>query len=75
MAAGSLLITAIYFYGIGRSRYITSADVVVRKSQNESSKTFTLGALLGSGNTGSLEDARYLKTFLLSTQRRKILLL
>ena len=68
IAAGSILITTIYFYGIGRNRYITSADVVVRKSQNESSTTFTLGALLGSGNTGSLEDARYLKTYLLSTQ-------
>ncbi len=68
VAAGSLLITTIYFYGIGRNRYITSADVVVRKSQNESSTTFSLGAFLGSGNTGSLEDARYLKTYLLSTQ-------
>ena len=68
IAAGSLLITTFYFYGIGRNRYITSADVVVRKSQNESSTTFSLGALLGSGNTGSLEDARYLKTYLLSTQ-------
>ena len=68
IAAGSILITTIYFYGIGRNRYITSADVVIRKSQNESSSTFTLGALLGSGNTGSLEDARYLKTYLLSTQ-------
>lgn len=68
VAAGSLLIAIFYFYGIGRNRYITSADVVVRKSQNESSTTFTLGSLLGSGNTGSLEDARYLKTYLLSTQ-------
>ncbi len=68
IALGSLLISTIYFYGIGRNRYITSADVVVRKSQNETSNTFTLGALLGSGNSGSIEDARYLKTYLLSTQ-------
>ena len=68
VALGSLLISTIYFYGIGRNRYITSADVVVRKSQNETSNTFTLGALLGSGNSGSIEDARYLKTYLLSTQ-------
>ncbi len=68
IAGGSLLISAIYFYGIGRNRYITSADVVVRKSQNESSSAFNFGALIGAGNTGSLEDARYLKTYLLSTQ-------
>ncbi len=68
IVGGTLLLSFIYFYGIGRNRYITSSDVVVRKTQNEANTTFTLGALLGSGNTGSLEDARYLKTYLLSPQ-------
>ena len=68
IVGSTLLFSFIYFYGIGRNRYITSSDVVVRKTQNEANTTFTLGALLGSGNTGSLEDARYLKTYLLSPQ-------
>ena len=61
--------SAFYFYGIGRPRYFVRTDFVVRKSGNDSASTGTgLSSLLGLGNASSIEDARYLQTFLESPQ-------
>jgi len=63
------IISAFYFYGIGRPRYFVRTDFVVRKSGNDSGATGTgLSSLLGLGNASSIEDARYLQTFLESPQ-------
>ena len=58
----------LYFYGIGRDRFFVRSDVVVRKSNKSSSSGFNLTNFLGSGNSGSLEDARFLMTYLESPQ-------
>ena len=59
------LFSALYFYGIGRPRYFVRSDIVIRKSGNNNSSFGTgISALLGLGNSGSIEDARYLQTFL-----------
>ena len=63
-----VVFSLIYFYGIGRNRYFVRSDVVVRKSSNRSSSGFNLTNFLGSGNSGSLEDARFLITYLESPQ-------
>ncbi len=63
-------LSGIYFYGIARDRYVTRSDFVIRKA--EESETNVAGAglasLLGRGNQLSLEDARFLKTYLQSPQ-------
>ena len=64
----SVFISGIYFYGIGRSRYITSSDVVLRKSNSDSLQSVTLNSLFSSGNSGSIEDSRYLQSYLNSPQ-------
>ena len=63
-----VVFSLLYFYGIGRNRYFVRSDVVVRKSSNPSSSGFNLTNFLGSGNSGSLEDARFLITYLESPQ-------
>ncbi len=64
----SVLLLLSYFYFIGRERYFVRSDVVVRKAGNESSAQSGLSTLLGVGNQGSIEDARYLRTYLESPQ-------
>ncbi|MFN9628962.1 MAG: hypothetical protein ACK59A_01845 [Cyanobacteriota bacterium] len=63
-------LSAIYFYGIARDRYITRSDFVIRKAEdNAMSATGSgLSSLLAGGNQLSLEDARFLKTYLQSPQ-------
>jgi capsular polysaccharide transport system permease protein len=63
-----LLISLIYFYLIGRDRYLVSSEVVVRKASDPAQAGLSLGSLLGGGNQQSLEDARYLRTYLQSPQ-------
>ena len=58
----------IYFYGIGRERFQVSSDVVVRKSGSSTQTGTTITSILGIGNQGSLEDARFLKIYLESPQ-------
>ena len=65
---GSLFISAIYFYGMGRNRYLTASDVVIRKSNSDSIRSLTLSSLFNSGNSGSIEDSRYLQSHLNSPQ-------
>ena len=58
----------IYFYGIGRERFQVSSDVVVRKSGSSTQTGTSITSILGLGNQGSLEDARFLKIYLESPQ-------
>ena len=58
----------LYFYAVGRDRYFVSSDVVVRKANDSTASAVNLGSLLGGGNQQSLEDGRYLRTYLESPQ-------
>ena len=57
-----------YFYLIARDRYLVQSAVVVRKATDDSVPSVGLTSLLGGGNQQSIEDARYLKTYLTSPQ-------
>jgi capsular polysaccharide transport system permease protein len=58
----------LYFYAIGRNRYFVRSEVVVRKANDSTANSISLSSLLGGGNQQSLEDARYLRTYLESPQ-------
>lgn len=61
--------SAIYFYGVARDRYVTRSDFVIRKAEDAANADGgSLGSLLGRSNQLSLEDARFLKTYLQSPQ-------
>lgn len=63
------LFSGLYFYGIGRSKYFVRSDIVIRKSGNDSNSFGSgISSILGLGNTSSIEDARYLMTYLESPQ-------
>lgn len=59
---------ALYFYAIGRDRYFVRSEVAVRKANESAASGLTIGSLLGGGNQQSLEDARFLRTYLESPQ-------
>ena len=64
-----ILAAGIYFYGIARDRFVTRSDFVIRKAEDATNADgSSLGSLLGRSNQLSLEDARYLKTYLQSPQ-------
>jgi capsular polysaccharide transport system permease protein len=65
-----IIVSGIYFYLIARDRYQTRSDFVIRKAEdNETSVSGSgLASLLVRGNQLSLEDARFLKTYLQSPQ-------
>ena len=65
-----IALAGIYFYGIARDRYVTRSDFVIRKAEetNSSVNGNALVGLLGQGNQLSIEDARFLKTYLQSPQ-------
>jgi capsular polysaccharide transport system permease protein len=63
-------LSGIYFYAIARDRYVTRSDFVIRKAEEGETNLAGAGlaSLLGRGNQLSLEDARFLKTYLQSPQ-------
>jgi capsular polysaccharide transport system permease protein len=63
-------LSGIYFYTIARDRYVTRSDFVIRKAEESDTNMGGAGlaSLLGRGNQLSLEDARFLKTYLQSPQ-------
>jgi capsular polysaccharide transport system permease protein len=64
-----MIFAGIYFYGIARNRYITRSDFVIRKADDAANASAnSLGSLLGRSSELSLEDARFLKTYLQSPQ-------
>lgn len=61
--------SGIYFFGVARDRYVTRSDFVIRKAEDAANADGgSLGSLLGRSNQLSLEDARFLKTYLQSPQ-------
>lgn len=65
-----ILLSGVYFYFIARDRYVTRSDFVIRKAEDNDTNMngSGLATLLGKGNQLSLEDARFLKTYLQSPQ-------
>ena len=63
-----IIFFALYFYGVGRSRFFVRSDVVVRKSGGDNNPGINFANILGAGNQGSLEDAKFLRTYLESPQ-------
>jgi capsular polysaccharide transport system permease protein len=64
-----ILVAGVYFYGIARDRFVTRSDFVIRKAEDAANADgANLGSLLGRSNQLSLEDARFLKTYLQSPQ-------
>lgn len=65
-----IIFSGIYFYFIARDRYVTRSDFVIRKAEDNDTNMdgSGLATLLGKGNQLSLEDARFLKTYLQSPQ-------
>jgi len=65
-----IALSGIYFYAIARDRYVTRSDFVIRKAEESDTNMDGTGlaSLLGRGNQLSLEDARFLKTYLQSPQ-------
>jgi capsular polysaccharide transport system permease protein len=65
-----IVLSGVYFYGIARDRYTTRSDFVIRKAEDSqgSDPGAGLAGLLARGNQLSLEDARFLKTYLQSPQ-------
>ena len=65
-----IALSGIYFYWIARDRYVTRSDFVIRKAEESDTNMAGAGlaSLLGRGNQLSLEDARFLKTYLQSPQ-------
>ena len=63
-------LSGIYFYTIARDRFVTRSDFVIRKAEESDNNMAGSGlaSLLGRGNQLSLEDARFLKTYLQSPQ-------
>jgi capsular polysaccharide transport system permease protein len=63
-------LSGVYFYTIARDRYVTRSDFVIRKAEESDTNVAGAGlaSLLGRGNQLSLEDARFLKTYLQSPQ-------
>ena len=63
-------LAGVYFYAIARDRYVTRSDFVIRKAEESDTNMGGAGlaSLLGRGNQLSLEDARFLKTYLQSPQ-------
>ena len=63
-----IFLSLLFFYGIGRDRYFVKSEVVVRKPQESVTAGLNIGTLISGGNQGSIEDARYLRTYLESPQ-------
>lgn len=65
-----IVISGVYFYSIARNRYVTRSDFVIRKAEDNriGDPASGLAGLLAGSNQLSVEDARFLKTYLQSPQ-------
>ena len=61
-------LTFSYFYLIGRSKYVVSSAVIVRKTSENQTPGLSISNLIGGGNLQSLEDAKYLEVYIKSPQ-------
>lgn len=73
VAAAVLLISAVYFFGIGRNRYQVTSSFIVRLPQLQSTTASSLigTTLAGPTMLGSLEDGRFLSVYLTSPEVMK----
>lgn len=55
-----IFLPAFYFYFLGRARYTTTTQFVVRKSILDNSE-INLASFIAGGNRGSIEDSRFLQ--------------
>ncbi len=62
------LINFSYFYLIGRSKYVVSSSVIVRKTSASQNPSLSFASFIGAGNQQSLEDARFLEVYVKSPQ-------
>jgi capsular polysaccharide transport system permease protein len=67
-----VMLGGIYFFAVARDRYVVESSYVVRRSAEDISlgggATSGLAGLLAGSSQNSLEDARYLRTYLTSPQ-------
>lgn len=61
-----VLIAAFYLTVISKDRYISTAQVTVKKPSDATSSALNIGLLMGSSNPSSTEDVLYLKSYILS---------
>ena len=61
-------VTFSYYYLIGRSKYLVTSSLVVRKTSNNQNPGLSLSSIIGVGNQQSLEDARYVEVYVQSPQ-------
>lgn len=73
IAAAILLVSALYFFGIGRNRYQVTSSFIVRLPQLPSTSASSLlgTTLAGPTMLGSLEDGRFLSVYLTSPEVMK----
>ena len=62
------LLLFLYFYGLGRSRYTVTSNIIIRKTSDNNQTGFDISSFLGAGNTSSKEDSLYMQTYLVSPQ-------
>jgi len=67
-----VVLAGVYFFAVARDRYAVESSYVVRRSAEDISlgggSTSGLAGLLAGSSQNSLEDARYLRTYLTSPQ-------
>jgi capsular polysaccharide transport system permease protein len=67
-----VVLSGVYFFAVARDRYAVTTSYVVRRSADDISlgggSTSGLAGLLAGSSQNSLEDARYLRTYLTSPQ-------
>lgn len=67
-----VVLAGVYFFAVARDRYAVESSYVVRRSSEDVSlgggSTGGLAGLLAGSSQNSLEDARYLRTYLTSPQ-------
>ena len=74
LLAGLVMVgSAVYFFGVGRSRYLVQSSFIVRLPEAPATTSSTLlgTTLAGPTMLGSLEDGRFLAVYLTSPEVMK----
>lgn len=62
-----VFISLFYLTFISKDRYISTAQITVKKPSDATSSALNIGLLMGSSTPSSTEDVLYLKSYILST--------
>lgn len=62
-----LLFATVYLTLVSKDRYISTAQITVKKPTDATSSALNIGLLMGSSNPSSAEDVLYLQSYILST--------